>query len=170
VVGGGVVGWAGAATVTAPARGRSRARQLPVLPLPDTLTVITTKEPGVALPTRNLSVRVPLPLARMAAPPPCSHASGPLAVTCAFATVRTRIFAIVWSAGRQTTALARHTRLDVARTAGVAAGRGVGSAVAELPLFEPLPFAQPAMAANSATIATEPDQAGWRIGQARWPD
>ena len=106
MVGGGVVGWAGAATVTAPARGRSRARQLPVLPLLDTLTVITTKEPGVALPTRNLSVRVPLPLARMAAPPPCSHASGPLAVTCAPATVRTSIFAIVWSAGRQTTALA----------------------------------------------------------------
>jgi len=76
-------------------RGRSDVLQVPLPPCRDTRTVIMTRTPGVASPTRNRTVRRPEASARPRALSPFASARGPVAATRAWATVLTVIVTVV---------------------------------------------------------------------------
>jgi hypothetical protein len=160
-VGGGVVGAGALTTVAAAGRGSNEVWHLPAFPSRDTCTVITTATPGVASPTRNRSIRVPRALAWLAMLSPVANVRGPVAVTRARATVRTRTFTMVWSAGRLLTAWTLHAS-EADRTVVVPAGRGEGFARVELALVEPVPFVAASMMTNKTKIAINADHMGCR--------
>jgi hypothetical protein len=90
-----------------------------------------------------------------------------MVVTWAWATVWTRIFTTVLSAGRLRTAWAWQISEDLLAV-GVLVGRGEGSAVAELALVDPVPFVVAVMMMTSkAKIAIRVDQMGCRRSQPR---
>jgi hypothetical protein len=156
-------------------RGRSDVLQVPLPPCRDTRTVIMTRTPGVASPTRNRTVRRPEASARPRARSPFARARGPVAATRARATVLTVIVTVVRSRGRLLLARAWHaggTATVAGTTAGVGerVGVGVGAAAAWLVGVDGGLTTDPIMTSRTkiAKTAIMADQMGWRRGHARF--
>lgn len=156
-------------------RGRSDVLQVPLLPCRDTRTVIMTRTPGVASPTRNRTVRRPEASARPRARSPFARARGPVAATRAWATVLTVIVTVVWSRGRLLLARAWHvggTATVAGTTAAVGVGEGVGVGVGAAAVWlvgvdgglatDPIMTSRTKIAKTAITA----DQMGWRRGHA----